>query len=89
MVITVEEFLKRREPQDMYADETGMSVSYTKKEVAQMLLDFAELHRKECLSNAAQKAKKQFIPSPGSPGGGYFIVNKDSILNAYSKKNIR
>lgn len=52
----------------------------------ELLCAYAELHRQECLKQAAQKARKQFIPASN---GGYFIVNKDSILNAYSKKNIR
>jgi hypothetical protein len=49
-------------------------------------LAFAELHRKECLKQVAAKAQKSFVPSAN---GGYYIVNKDSILNAYSKKNIK
>jgi hypothetical protein len=51
------------------------------------LRDFAELHRQEILNQASEKARKSFVPLPN--GGGYYVVNKDSILNAYSKKNIR
>lgn len=52
----------------------------------ELMRAFAELHRKEALKQASEKARKQYVPGPG---GGYYIVNKDSILNAYSKKNIR
>jgi hypothetical protein len=47
---------------------------------------YAELHRQEALKQASQKARKQHVCTGGA---SYYIVNKDSILNAYSKKNIR
>ena len=46
-------------------------------------------HREECLKQAAAKAKKSFVEDKNTKGGGYYVVNNDSILNAYSKKNIR
>lgn len=54
--------------------------------IKENLLGFAELHRQECLKQASQKARKQHVCTGGA---SYYIVNKDSILNAYSKKNIR
>jgi hypothetical protein len=77
MVVTAEEFLKSQNYPDSLSGGT----------LEQALKDFAELHRQECLKQASEKARKQFIPTGGN--NGYFIVNKDSILNAYSKKNIR
>ncbi len=46
---------------------------------------YAEMHRQEALKQASNKARAQRVPNPQ---GDFWIVNKDSILNAYSKKNI-
>lgn len=51
-----------------------------------IMREFAEMHRKEALDQAKHKARAQKITDPD--GGTYHIVNKDSVLNAYSKKNI-
>lgn len=77
MVLTVEEFLAMNNYPDSLSGGT----------LVQAMKDFTELHRQECLKQAAAKAKQQFIPTGGNKG--YHIINKDSILNAYSKKNIR
>lgn len=51
-----------------------------------IMREFAEMHRKEALTQAKEKARVQKITDPD--GGTYHIVNKDSVLNAYSKKHI-
>ena len=51
-----------------------------------IMQEFAEAHRQEALKQASNKARTQHVCTGGA---SYYIVNKDSILNAYSKKNIR
>ena len=86
VVKTAEEFLD---------EDPGIAI-YNLKEndpnlyrfIKENLLAFAEAHRKEGLRQASEKAKKSFVMHSHGQGG-YYVVNKDSILNAYSKKNIR
>jgi hypothetical protein len=77
MVVSAQEFIASQNYPDSLSGGT----------LEQALRDFAELHRQEILNQASEKARKSFVPLPN--GGGYYVVNKDSILNAYSKKNIR
>lgn len=57
------------------------------EDIEKVMIAFADMHVREALKQASEKARKQFIPTGGNKG--YYIVNKDSVLNAYSKKNIR
>ncbi len=84
MVPTVKEILTEAVPWEMFTEMYPETAS----KIEGAMLKACELHRQECLKQAADKAQKSFIPSSGK-GGGYYVVNKDSILNAYSKKNIR
>lgn len=87
MVPTIKELADRMD--NAFYKENGCYQSITEPMLfaCKVGLEYAELHRQECLKQASEKAKKQFIPTGGN--NGYFIVNKDSILNSYSKKNIR
>jgi hypothetical protein len=51
-----------------------------------IMREYGEMVRQECLKQAADKARTQHVVTRGAD---YYIVNKDSILNAFSKKNIR
>ena len=88
MVPTLEEIANKVYSELSQSDK--ISVGYMSTGMNNLLLKAmrtaVELHREECLKQAAQKAKKQHVCTGGA---SYYIVNKDSILNAYSKKNIR
>lgn len=80
MVVSAEEFLfnhRYYNPNEGQMDDDYMMV---------IMQEFAEAHRQEALKQAAGKARTQHVVTRGAD---YYIVNKDSILNAYSKKNIR
>ena len=82
MVVTAQEYLKSKSLK-------GSNDSFTDKQIEEFLIEFAMLHREEALKQASVKAKRSFVPDINTKGGGYYVINKDSILNAYSKKNIR
>jgi neutral trehalase len=86
MVITAEEVALKLDSE--FYKENGYYLSVTEPIIfaCKVALVYAELHRKECLKQASEKARKQHVCTGGA---SYYIVNKDSILNAYSKKNIR
>jgi len=79
-VISVEEFL------DNHRLYEGFENSRQTQEFHTIMIEFAEMHRKQALKEASEKARTQHVVTRGAD---YYIVNKDSILNAYSRKNIR
>ncbi len=79
-IVSAEEFLfnhRYYNPSQVQMEDEYMMV---------VMREFAEMHRQEALENAKNKARTQHVVTRGAD---YYIVNKDSILNAYSKKNIR
>ncbi len=80
-VTSAEEFL------DNHRLYEGFENSRQTQEFHTIMREFAEMHRKECLEQVKAKARPQKV-SGTNGGADFYIVNKDSILNAYSKKNI-
>lgn len=79
-IISAENFLDNHRLGDIFSTEEL-------REAALILSkELAEMHRQEALNQAASKARTQHVVTRGAD---YYIVNKDSILNAYSKKNIQ
>lgn len=64
------------------------------QDILNAMIEFAKYHVEQALKAASEKAKqkKKEIPYEGvRAGGSYYIdiIDKDSILNAYSLKNIK
>ena len=58
--------------------------------VTDMLIEFAKMHVQEALRLASVEAEVEHkLSNPYDPNSEYQIVNKDSILNAYSLGNIK
>ena len=58
--------------------------------VTDMLIEFAKMHVQEALKQASVEAEVEHeLSNPYDPNSEYQIVNKDSILNAYSLENIK
>ena len=58
--------------------------------VTDMLIEFAKMHVQEALRLASIEAEVEHeLSNPYDPNSEYQIVNKDSILNAYSLGNIK
>ena len=58
--------------------------------VTDMLIEFAKMHVQEALRLASVEAEVEHeLSNPYDPNSEYQIVNKDSILNAYSLENIK
>lgn len=79
MVLPIEEFIDTHRFGNVLIDENVRAAAMV------IAKEFAEAHRQECLKQAAKKARSQYTPEMG----GYHFVNRDSVLNAYSKKNIK
>lgn len=79
-VVSAEEFLLS------HRWYNGEMTSQQEQDLLVIMSEFAETHRKEALKQASIKARVQHVVTGGAD---YYIVNKDSILNAYSKKNIK
>lgn len=79
MVVTAEEFLDNHRLGGVFVTEELRNAAMV------IAKEFAEAHRQECLKQVAKKARVQHIPYMG----GYDVVNKDSVINAYSKKHIK
>lgn len=79
MVKTAEEFVDSHRCGILLDNETVREAAIV------IAKEFAEMHRQECLKQVVKKARVQHMPYMG----GYDVVNKDSVLNAYSKKNIK
>lgn len=62
--------------------------------ISEMMIEFANIHVKEALLYAANSAKMMELEVPYTgvrAGGSYYIktIDKESILNAYPKNNIK
>ncbi len=79
-VVSIEEFI------DSHRHSVFLDNEPVRRAALIIAQEFAEAHRQECLNQAAGKARTQHVVTRGAD---YYIVNKDSILNAYSKKNIK
>lgn len=69
-------------------------VNYANPEILKVMIEFAKLHVKAALKLASEKAKQIEDPYSytGNTGSEYpadYIIDKDSILNAYPLKNIK
>jgi len=67
---------------------------YGTKNSIEVMIEFAKLHVEAALKEASEKAKQIEDPYAytGNTGSEYpadYIIDKDSILNAYSLKNIK
>ena len=82
---TAEEFLKSNDKiKELYNFE---DLEYYSDAVCTAMIEFAKYHVTLALQNAANKAELEW---DGLPSIGEFqIINKDSILNAYSLNNIQ
>lgn len=63
-------------------------------QVSMFMIEFAKLHAEEALKEASEKAKQIEDPYAytGNTGSEYpadYIIDKDSILNAYALENIK
>ena len=72
------------------AEEFLNDIRYVTYSLDEKLITFAKLHVEAALL-AASKNSEIIDVSPHQDGGdpGYFSVNEDSILNAYSLTNIK
>ena len=58
--------------------------------VRKCMIEFAKMHVQEALRLASVEAEVEHeLSNPYDPNSEYQIVNKDSILNAYSLENIK
>ena len=80
-----EEFLiKKNYP--LYNNFGGLGMYYVKE----AMIEFAKMHVQEALRLASVEAEVEHeLSNPYDPNSEYQIVNKDSILNAYSLENIK
>ena len=77
MIPTAEELLKQH----------GFEWSYAEKPLHNVMIEFAKLHVKEALNQAAENAKAK--EDPDDYGTGDIWVDRNSILNAYPESNIK
>jgi hypothetical protein len=80
-MITAEDFIKDLQTEE---DEQGHTLLY-KPDVINRMIEFAKLHREAILKEASENADTIYR---GDSFGDY-IVDKDSILNAYPLENIK
>ena len=81
---TAEEFLK-----NFNEEENNIDKLYYDSYVKKAMIEFAKMHVQEALKQASEKAEVEHeLSNPYDPNSEYQIVNKDSILNAYSLENI-
>jgi hypothetical protein len=80
-MITAEDFIKDLQTEE---DEQGHTLLY-KSDVINRMIEFAKLHREAILKEASENADTIYR---GDSFGDY-IVDKDSILNAYPPENIK
>mgnify|MGYP003416922325 FL=1 len=60
------------------------------KDIKDIMIEFAKLHVQEALRQASEKAETDYeLDNPYDANSAYYIVNKDSILNAYSLDTIK
>ena len=96
MIPTVEEFLTK----ELSKLPTGTKGEFVRlsadadKALYDAMIEFAKLHVKAALKLASEKAKQIEDPYSytGNTGSEYpadYIIDKDSILNAYPLKNIK
>jgi hypothetical protein len=77
-MITAEQFLEQNGDEDFRLSKSGLYVS-------DMMIKFAKLHVEEALKKASEKASHNHTIYDKS-----FIINKESILNAYNiEENIK
>ena len=78
---TATEFIKSKFP-----NHNGVFVL---KNIEEFMIEFAKMHVQEALRLASEEAEVEHeLSNPYDPNSGYEIVNKHSILNAYSLENI-
>jgi hypothetical protein len=80
-MITAEDFIKDLQTEE---DEQGHTLLY-KSDVINRMIEFAKLHREAILKEASENTDTIYR---GDSFGDY-IVDKDSILNAYPPENIK
>ena len=79
---TAEEFLRN--------SSVTSSDSYDFLSKQELMIKFAKMHVQEALRLASVEAEVEHeLSNPYDPNSEYQIVNKDSILNAYSLENIK
>ena len=61
----------------------------TSKQVEEWMVEFTKMHVTEALKQASEKAIMSLEESSDDPYDHYAIVDKDSILTAYSLDNIK
>ena len=82
---TSEEFLK-----NFNEEENNIDKLYYDSYVKKAMIEFAKMHVQEALRLASVEAEVEHeLSNPYDPNSEYQIVNKDSILNAYSLENIK
>ena len=82
---TAEEFLK-----NFNEEENNIDKLYYDSYVKKAMIKFAKMHVQEALKQASVEAEVEHeLSNPYDPNSEYQIVNKDSILNAYSLENIK
>ena len=82
---TAEEFLIEKN-YPLYNEFGGLGMYYVKE----AMIEFAKMHVQEALRLASVEAEVEHeLSNPYDPNSEYQIVNKDSILNAYSLGNIK
>ena len=82
---TAAEFLK-----NFNEEENNIDKLYYDSYVKKAMIKFAKMHVQEALRLASVEAEVEHeLSNPYDPNSEYQIVNKDSILNAYSLENIK
>lgn len=61
--------------------------TYLKGNAKSAMIEFAKLHVEAALKAASENAEA--IAEPDYRGGEWYLVNKESILNAYPLENIK
>ena len=81
---------------DEFFDSANIGISsnteymYCKKDVVKKAIEFAKMHVEAALKEASISAEtKEESGNPYDTDDKYYVVDKDSILNAYTLDNIK
>lgn len=85
---TIEDLFKKYS--NLYQFEEGSSEYLIDKEdFRSSIIEFAKLHVKAALEEAAEKADTYWDGNPYDPENGSIAIDRDTIRNAYPEENIK
>ena len=90
--MTAEEFLKEKglDVDNFVIHDISDGGYLPQIPISKWLIEFAKYHVEQALKAASQVAEtEEEWSNPYDPESSYYIVNKESILNAYPLENIK